>query len=366
MDSSVEFFRDWLVAYRARSLRGDEPPLPPLGALYALYTNLPDENDRDRPVVPAGDALNNALHSIHKNVIGRQNFRTQTSGVDNRFWVNLYRILGTVDMWNRDAARLTYFAYLNLNFSADYTYLFPNINRGDSNARVVLDVLPAAMASILGEVAATMNAQNAARHMKFLGPGANGKLDSIIVYCKYDDESFGELLDKLITLSHGEAGKADMFHDRLPLMARRIVAGVGYAQEPPAFSYGRTLDRKSVPLSFGEYRVILLHMAYRIVVTNIRCGRCPEDEFENALNRKICELFSNFGLDVDAPHKQGEVMADSQMQTDFIRTYAEWRHRDPYFYGDQASFRRPPGSGNSRTEPNASEKGLYLPRGCSS
>lgn len=332
MHASVQAFRDWLVNYRGQHLLG---PDPSLDDLYRIYCNLAGTNNTDRPVVAGGQALNQALHTIHDNVVRVRNFRTQTTGIDNAFWRNFSLILAVLHGQSQQAEAAAYCAYLNRFFAADYTYLFPNAGRGNANARFILDVLPAGMSTVLGPLATVMDNRASATVMKFLGPGANGKLDTAIVYCNSGDGSFGNLRQDLLTLQGQQAAR---LHDRLPLMVQRLAAGLGYAEEPPAILYGPLLARRTEPLSFGEYRVIVLLMAYRGAASDIADGRYDEGEFDEALDQNIGELFDFFGLDPDAPQTQGQVTAPDPLKTAFIQIYAQWRRGNANFYGNGATL----------------------------
>ncbi|WP_193186660.1 hypothetical protein [Nisaea sediminum] len=326
MDPSVVVFRDWLVAYRIQHPDGPDPDPE---EMYDLYANLAPTNNDDRPVVADGEDLNQALNTIHTDVVRRRTFQTQTSKVDNDFWELFEAVALNVEAQSQEAGALMYYAYLNMYFSNDYIYLAPQGDRPVADARFVLDVLPQRMVDAVGNIAGVMDAQNAVSVMKFLGPGQNDKLDTVVMYCASDEPEFAGLRQALIALLQPE-----VLYDRLPLMVLRVAAGLGYGKEPPSFSYGEVTDREEESISFGEFRIVVLLLAYQATVQTGAEG----DGFAELLTENIDAMFEAFGLDSDHPERQVEVTADVGLQQQFITTFSEWRNGNPNFYGNAAYF----------------------------
>lgn len=185
-----------------------------------------------------------------------------------------------------------------------YMHVYP---AAPANAtwRLGINVKPRDMATATAALAPLLDQYPSIDHMKFLGPGAASKADSVIVYLRRDD-SYNALRQAVLD------AVADLpLEPRVGAMWNEIAPGIGEAGEPPA-------------ASFTEYRCVVLYLAF---LEYLRAGGTSFEGFERYL-RAVMALF---GLDFDRPHIQGPRQTDNPAYPSwwngFVALYRDWTRR---------------------------------------
>jgi hypothetical protein len=163
-----------------------------------------------------------------------------------------------------------------------YLHVYPAV-QAPADWRIGLNVLPADMAAAMAALTPLLDRFADIDHMKFLGPAAAGKADSVIVYLRRNAERYAGLRDAVL-------GAAEGLHlqPRVGAMWNEIRDGIGEASEPPLRG-----------ASFTTYRCLVVYLAYREYRLNTQAPSF--DDFKAYL----AQVMALFGLDPASPHLQG-------------------------------------------------------------
>jgi len=160
-----------------------------------------------------------------------------------------------------------------------YLHVYPNAQvLGDW--RIGINVEPRSMAAAAAALAPLLDRFADIDHMKFLGPGAADKADSIIIYLR-KTAAYNELRNAVLAAVNGLH-----LQPRFGAMWNEVAPGVAEAAEPPAGS-------------FTEYRCVAIYVAF--LAYSAVAGPHSLGDFVDFLN----VVLPAFGINPATPHMQG-------------------------------------------------------------
>jgi hypothetical protein len=179
-----------------------------------------------------------------------------------------------------------------------YLHVYPDV-QADADWRIGLNVVPADMARAMEVLTPLLDRFPDIDHMKFLGPAAAGKADSVIVYLRRDAGRYGALRDAVLAAAAPLTVQA-----RVGAMWNEIANGIGEASEPPAPG-----------TSFTSYRCLVFYLAYR------EYRRVAKKPGFGDFRQYLAQVMALFGLDPASPHLQGPLLRGSPLFPSWWRAF---------------------------------------------
>lgn len=163
-----------------------------------------------------------------------------------------------------------------MDLATRYLHVYP-AEPAKNDWRLGLNVEPRSMASAAKALVPLLDKFPDIGHMKFFGPGAAGKANSVIVYLR-KTERYNRLRNAVL-----DAVKGLAIQPRVGAMWNEIGDGIGEASEPPR-------------ASFTQYRCLAIYAAF--LAYSETAGPHSWSDFKAALNT----VLPAFGIDPRAPH----------------------------------------------------------------